>query len=72
LKIKLDGISQGVRAFTDEMRIRLFAVENSLSQNIPSILVPLRDPGIQVLTLEASAPVIEPKMAARAEILAVS
>ena len=39
-------------------------VENSLSQNSPSILVSLRDPGL--LTQEASAPVIEPKMAASA------
>ena len=65
----LDGISQGVRVFIDEIRIQPFAVENSLSRNVPSILVSLRDP---VLTPEASAPVIEPKMAASAKVLAGS
>ena len=39
LKIMLDGISQGVRAFIDEIRMPPFAVENSLSRNVPSILV---------------------------------
>jgi hypothetical protein len=39
----LDGISEGVRAFTDEVRIQLLAVENPLSENIPSTLVSLRD-----------------------------
>jgi len=37
-----------------------------IGQNIPSILVSLL---IQVLTLEASTPVIAPKMAASAELL---
>ena len=42
---QLFGISQSVRVFTDEIRIQLLEVERSLSQNGPSILVCLRDPG---------------------------
>jgi hypothetical protein len=53
LKIMLDGISEGVRAFTDEIRIQLLAVEKSLSQNIPA---PQCLCVIHLLSLGASAP----------------
>jgi hypothetical protein len=65
----LDGISQGVRFFIDEIRIQPFAVENSLSRNVPSILVSLRDPGAHT---GGECARIEPKMAASAKVLAGS
>jgi hypothetical protein len=45
LRIVLDGISKGARAFADEIGIQLLAIKDSLSEDIPSILVSLRNPG---------------------------
>jgi hypothetical protein len=41
----LNGICQGMRAFAEKVRIKLFAVKDSLRQNIPSAPVFLSDPG---------------------------
>jgi hypothetical protein len=36
LKVMLDGVSQGMRAFADKLGIQLLAVKDSLRQKIPS------------------------------------
>lgn len=45
LKIMSDGISQACTLQMMKSQYKLFALKDSLSQNIPSILVFLPDPG---------------------------
>ena len=66
MKFMLDGVSNGMRSFADNVRIQLLAAKDSLSQKIPSTCFCV----IQVLRLDANAPVREPKMAASGEIVA--
>lgn len=61
----LHSIGRRPRSFGDEVRIQLLAVKNLSGEEIPSILVPLGNPGADI---EPNAPTSEPQTAAKAEI----
>jgi hypothetical protein len=61
----LHSIRYRSRSLADEVRIQLLAVKNLSGDEIPSILVPLGNPGADT---RANAPTSEPQTAANAEI----
>jgi len=63
----LDGVSHGMRAFADKVGVNCSRQKIRLARRFRR---PWRFCVIRVLTLDANAPVSEPKMAASAEIVA--